>query len=87
MSEETAFSTSDDEVETTTPVAERNAAPHLAALGEKARDYARNARAGSDRPDRAGFGRKGPLTRLLASTAAKPLPGRFRALRARKIGR
>ena len=45
MSEETAFSTSDDEVETATPVAERNATPHLAALGEKARDYARNARA------------------------------------------
>ena len=45
MSEETAFSTSDDEVETGAPVAERNAAPHLAALGEKARDYARNARA------------------------------------------
>ena len=46
MSEETAFSTSDDdEVETGPPVAERNAAPHLAALGEKARDYARNARA------------------------------------------
>ena len=45
MSEETAFTPSDDEVETTTPVAERNAAPHLAALGEKARDYARNARA------------------------------------------
>ena len=45
MSEETAFSTSDDGVETGAPVAERNAAPHLAALGEKARDYARNARA------------------------------------------
>jgi integrase len=45
MSEETAFSTSDDEIEAGAPVAERNAAPHLAALGEKARDYARNARA------------------------------------------
>ena len=45
MSEETAASTSDDEVETALPVAERNATPHLAALGEKARDYARNARA------------------------------------------
>jgi integrase len=45
MSEETASSTSDDEVETGAAVAERNAAPHLAALGEKARDYARNARA------------------------------------------
>ncbi|HEY8138730.1 MAG TPA: integrase [Methylocystis sp.] len=45
MSEETAFSTSDDEVETGPPVAERNATPHLAALGEKTRDYARNARA------------------------------------------
>ncbi len=45
MSEETAFTTSDDGVETTTPVAEPNATPHLAALGEKARDYARNARA------------------------------------------
>ena len=45
MSEETAFSTSDDEIEAGPPVAERNAAPHLAALGEKARDYARNARA------------------------------------------
>jgi len=44
MTEETAFSTSDDEVETGAPVAERNATPHLAALGEKARDYARNAR-------------------------------------------
>ena len=45
MSEEAAFAPSDDGVETTTPVAERNATPHLAALGEKARDYARNARA------------------------------------------
>jgi len=45
MSEETAFSTSDDEIQTAPPVAERNVAPHLAALGEKARDYARNARA------------------------------------------
>jgi hypothetical protein len=44
MSQETAFSTWDDEVETGAPVAERNVAPHLAALGEKARDYARNAR-------------------------------------------
>ena len=44
MSEEAASSTSDDGVETTTPVAERNATPHLAALGEKARNYARNAR-------------------------------------------
>ena len=33
------------ESETGAPVAERNATPHLAALGEKARDYARNARA------------------------------------------
>ena len=45
MSEEAAYTTSDDEVETGAPVAERNATPHLAALGEKARDYARNARA------------------------------------------
>jgi len=45
MSEENASSTSGDEVETTPPVAERNVTPHLAALGEKARDYARNARA------------------------------------------
>jgi hypothetical protein len=45
MSEETAFTPSDDGAETTTPVAERNVTPHLAALGEKARDYARNARA------------------------------------------
>jgi integrase len=44
MSEEAASSTSDDEIQTAPPVAERNAAPHLAALGEKARDYARNAR-------------------------------------------
>ena len=44
MSKETAFSTSGDEVETALPVTERNAAPHLAALGRKARDYARNAR-------------------------------------------
>ena len=44
MSEETAFSTSDDKVETGAPVAERHVTPHLAALGEKARDYARNAR-------------------------------------------
>ena len=44
MSEKTAFSTSDDGAETNPPVAERNATPHLAALGEKARDYARNAR-------------------------------------------
>jgi integrase len=44
MSEETASSTSDDGVETALPVTERNATPHLAALGEKARDYARNAR-------------------------------------------
>ena len=44
MSEETAFSRSDDEVEIGAPIAGRNATPHLAALGEKARDYARNAR-------------------------------------------
>jgi integrase len=44
MSEETAPSTSDDGVQTAPPVVERNATPHLAALGEKARDYARNAR-------------------------------------------
>ncbi len=44
MPEEAAYTTSDDEVETGAPVAERNAKPHLAALGEKARDYARNAR-------------------------------------------
>ena len=44
MPEEAAYITSDDEVETGAPVAERNAKPHLAALGEKARDYARNAR-------------------------------------------
>ncbi len=44
MPEEAAYTTSDDEVETGAPVAERNARPHLAALGEKARDYARNAR-------------------------------------------
>ncbi len=43
MREATAFSASDDEAETGAPVAE-NAPPHLAALGEKARDYARNAR-------------------------------------------
>ena len=44
MSEAPAFSTSDDGVQTAPSVAERSAAPHLAALGEKARDYARNAR-------------------------------------------
>ena len=49
MSEETALSASDDEAETGGPVAERNAAPHLAALGEKARDYARNARSENTR--------------------------------------
>ncbi|MBM3578733.1 MAG: integrase [Alphaproteobacteria bacterium] len=49
MSEETAFSTPDGDVQTGAPVAERQATPHLAALGERARDYARNARSENTR--------------------------------------
>ena len=43
MTEAKTSSTSDDGAKTGAPVAERRATPHLAALGEKARDYARNA--------------------------------------------
>jgi len=49
MSEETAFSTPDGDVQTRAPVAQRQATPHLAALGERARDYARNARSENTR--------------------------------------
>ncbi len=49
MSEETVLSAPDDDVQTGAPVTGRNAAPHLAALGEKARDYARNARSENTR--------------------------------------
>ncbi len=43
MTEESLSESDDDDVPGS-PVAERRAPPHLAALGEKARDYARNAR-------------------------------------------
>ncbi|MGB5083781.1 MAG: integrase, partial [Methylocystis silviterrae] len=49
MSEETATSSPDDDVQTDARLIERAAAPHLAALSEKARDYARNARSENTR--------------------------------------
>ncbi|WP_330085198.1 tyrosine-type recombinase/integrase [Methylocystis iwaonis] len=51
MTKTASFSASDDETGARGPVAERAASKHLAALGEKARDYARNAR--SDNTQRA----------------------------------
>ncbi|RNJ47880.1 tyrosine-type recombinase/integrase [Methylocystis hirsuta] len=49
MSEETATSSPDEDVQTDARLIERPAAPHLAALSEKARDYARNARSENTR--------------------------------------
>jgi len=49
MSEETATSSPDEDVQTDARLIERAAAPHLAALSEKARDYARNARSENTR--------------------------------------
>ncbi|AZG78793.1 tyrosine-type recombinase/integrase [Methylocystis rosea] len=49
MSEETATSPPDEDVQTDARLIERPAAPHLAALSEKARDYARNARSENTR--------------------------------------
>lgn len=49
MSEETATSSPDEDVQTDARLIERPATPHLAALSEKARDYARNARSENTR--------------------------------------